>query len=89
MTIIKNLILRNKLRDELIKVEQTLQSRGYYAKKQKLATLAYYPDEYAILYKQINDEFSEILFKKHQLEQQIASMSGKNMFKKNTDNYTK
>lgn len=81
MTIIKNIIIKNKLHKELAEIETQLQTQGYYQQKKQLATLAYKPDKYAELYKEIEAKFQPLLLEKQKLEEEIKQLSGAKLFK--------
>ena len=82
MQIIKKLIIRNKLKKELQRVDDFLNDNGYYALDMKLYYLRCQPEEYADLYYKIENAFRPTLNRKHELEKQIQSLSGKNLFVK-------
>jgi len=87
MSIIKNLILRNTLRDKLNEIERTLETNGYYEKEKQLIRYIRKPDQYAELYLQIQDEYGDIIAERNHLCSKINNLSGINLFKKN-DEYT-
>ncbi len=89
MRIIKNLIIKNRLQKELRDVENTLQESGYYQKERELDMLTYLPDDYAVLYTEIHDEFGELLSKKNDISHQLNSFSGTNLFKQHNEEYTR
>ena len=89
MTIIKNLIARNKLKKQLEALEISLRETGYYESQAKLSTLVYNPDAYAELYTKINKKYNVMITKKHTLEKQLYKLSGKNLFKKQEDIFNK
>ena len=87
MHIIKNLILKNNLRKQVSDIEQELRLDGYYKKEKELIHLRFKPDEYAVLYQQIESQFGDKVIKRNQLNRQINELRGKNMFK--SHDYTK
>ena len=89
MTIIKNLIRKNKLRKQLLDIENILHENGYYDKEKELRLLSYSPDAYAELHTQINNEFGELFDRQRLLNQQINNLSGIKLFKKQDYEYTK
>ena len=89
MTIIKNLIIRNDIKNKIRNIEKLLNSMGYYEKQKQLTALYYYPEEYAILYKDINSSFGDLLDTQSRLNQQLKSLQGVNLFKNQPVEYTK
>lgn len=90
MGIIKNLIKRNKLNNELSDIEQSLRINGYYEKQRQLSRLIYKPDEYVKLYIEINDEYGNLINRQKAIEKQLQKLSGINLCKNQKfDNITK
>ena len=90
MQIIKKLIIRNRLKKELERVDDFLNDNGYYKLDSKLFSLRFQPEEYAVLYYEIERAFRPSLNRKHELEKQIQSLSGKNLFvKMDLEQFTK
>ena len=80
MQIIKKLIIRNKLKKEVENIDEFLNKNDYYRLDSKLYSLRFQPEEYACLYEEIERAFRPTLDRKHKLQQQIQSLSGKNLF---------
>ena len=75
MNIIKNLILRNNLRDKLNEIERTLEINGYYEKEKELRNFRFQPDEYAQLYEQIEQQYGDNLKRRSSINKQIRQFS--------------
>lgn len=89
MSIIKNLIARNKLKKQLEALEISLRETGYYENQARLNSLIYKPDEYAELYIKINKKYQVLLTKKQSLERELYNLKGRNLFKKQDDTLIK
>ncbi|MBQ7880872.1 MAG: hypothetical protein IJ358_03420 [Clostridia bacterium] len=90
MRIIKKLIIRNRLKKELNSLNWQLKETGYHEMCDKLRTLVYNPDQYAIVLQQIHQTYGDYLARKHQLEAMINKLSGKNLFYRTLiDEFTK
>ena len=82
MRIIKNLILRNKLRTELYNIENMLKLDGYYEKENQLLLLRFNPDEYAKLYNELENKYGILVKQRTKILAQLNQLSGINLFKK-------
>ena len=89
MRIIHNLILKNKLRNQLDEIENTLHREGYYDKEYQLVFLIYHPDEYALLCEEIESKYGILLRKKTLINKQLEYLKGVNLFKKHDFDYVK
>lgn len=85
MKLIQNLILKNNLRKQLAELEQALRLDGYFQKEKELFSLRFNPDEYAVLYKQIEEQYGEQIRQRNQLNIQIRQLSRKNILKSDSD----
>ena len=85
MRIIKNLIIKNKLKKQLNDIETQLIDNGYYEYQRDLNMMFYSPDDYAKLYEYINIQFGELLNQRQDINSQLRLLSGSNIFKEQSD----
>lgn len=89
MRIIKNLIIRNSLKKELKQIEHQLYSSDYRALMRKLTSLRFDPDNYAVVYDEIQTKYGALLDRRTKVEAKINKLSGTKIFKKYDDELTK
>ena len=80
MQIIKKLVIRYKLKQELERIDAFLNEQHYYELDSTLYSLRFKPEEYACMYEAIENAFRPALDQKHKLQEQIQKLSGKNLF---------
>ena len=89
MNIIKNLIKKHKLKQELRIIEDTLKQNGYYTEMEKLNKLIYQPDSYASLLFKIKRKYCPLLSRKEYIEKQLKQLSNKQLPNNTSNQLTK
>jgi len=82
MTIIKKLILRNKLMRQLNQLNCVIQ-KEYLDAQLKLSRFVYEPEMYASVSAEYQQQYDERMRALKQLQAKIDKLSGKNLFDKN------
>ena len=80
MRIIKNLIIKNRLKKQLANIETQLTENGYYEYERDLSMMFCAPDDYAMLYEYIKTKFGSMLAEKNNICRQLTLLSGTNLF---------